>query len=100
MIQIISKIDKVTQLAVNYCIRKAVGSLSYTISAPASELLCHAVGNHDYQGVPIIMLSPLYPVAFLFRPLRNNQPVFFAAGTGTRTVPVPVDETSVLYMIK
>ena len=27
------------------------------------------------------MLSPLYPVAFLFRPLRNNQPVFFAAGT-------------------
>ena len=48
------------------------------------------------------MLSPLYPVAFLFRPLRNNQPVFFAPGSGTRTVPVPVPvhETSVLYMIK
>ena len=42
------------------------------------------------------MLLPLYPVAFLFRPLRNNQPVFFAPGTGTRTV--PVHETSVLYI--
>ena len=32
VIQSISKIGQVTQLAVNYCIRKAVGSLSYTIS--------------------------------------------------------------------
>ena len=31
-IQIIRKIGQVTQLAVNYCIRKAVGSLRYTIS--------------------------------------------------------------------
>ena len=34
-IQIISKIGQVTQLAVNYCIRKAVGSLRYTISVSA-----------------------------------------------------------------
>ena len=33
-IQIISKIGQVTQLAVTYCIRKAVGSLRYTISVP------------------------------------------------------------------
>ena len=35
VIQIISKIGQVTQLAVNYCIRKAVGSLRYTISVSA-----------------------------------------------------------------
>ena len=64
----------------------------FSLQAPVSELVCHTVGNHDYQGVPIIMLSPLYPVAFPFRPLRNNQPVFFAAGTGKLPVPYPYAE--------
>ena len=38
------------------------------------------------------MLTPFYAVAFPFRPLRNNQPVFFAAGTGKLLVPYPYTE--------
>ena len=91
MIQIISKIGQVIQLAVNYCIRKAAGTLKYTISVStgAGKRTCL---SHDYQGVPIIMLTPFYAVAFPFRPLRNNQPVFFAAGTGKLPVQYPYTE--------
>ena len=85
VIQIISKIGQVIQLAVNYCIRKAAGT-------PVFESVCHAVGNYDYKGVSIIMLTPFYAVAFPFRPLRNNQPVFFAAGTGKLPVQYPYTE--------
>ena len=35
-----------------------------SLQAPVFESVCHAVGNYDYQEVPIIMLSPLYPVVF------------------------------------
>ena len=106
VMQIISKIGQVTQLAVNYCIRKAVGSLRYTISVRSAgagkrtslsrirqSWLSRSADNNAITVIPSsLSVSPVKKL--------NNQPVFFAAGTGTCTVPVPVHETSVLYMIK
>ena len=43
------------------------------------------------------MLTPFYAVAFPFRPLRNNQPVFFAAGTGKLPVQYPTRKKCTLH---
>ena len=87
------------QLAVNYCIRKAVGSLRYTVSVSTgagiqmclsrSRQLCLS-RSADNNAITVIPSS-------LSDPLRNNQPVFFAAGT--RKLPVPYPYTEKVYLI-
>ena len=99
----ISKIGQVIQLAENYCIRKAVGSLRYTVSVStgAGMRTCLSRSRQswlsrsaDNNAITVI------PSSLSVSPVKKQSASFPCCGYGWATRTVQVHGKSILYMVK